>query len=267
MGDRMDTDEGQAPGAGGRDRGEESSGDERVSGLIRRVRRSAKLSQRQLARELGVSQSAVAKWETGRTSPTARALTQILDLVDLVLAAVRAPDGRAADGGEADARARELVEPMAAVAARDAGGRRYPAHTFVWAEGWWAPEGAESTAWFDQFSWRSQVLELPRVRYSRRWQLGRRPTAYDLREHPTWDELVAEARESWSPIRRNILSIPEWALQDTKKSRNRRPDEFRALARVVSIARVARASSVARVARVGTEDRARTTLVPAVKRE
>jgi hypothetical protein len=57
---------------------------------------------------------------------------------------------------------------------------------------------------------------------------------YDLREHPTWDELVAEARASWSPIRRNMLSIPEWALQDTRKSRNRRPDEFRALARVVS---------------------------------
>jgi hypothetical protein len=79
---------------------------------------------------------------------------------------------------------------------------------------------------------------------------------YDLREHPTWDELVAEARESWSPVRRNILSIPEWALQDTKKSRNRRPDEFRALARVVS---------VARVARVGPE--IGRTLVPAAKRE
>ncbi|HXH80819.1 helix-turn-helix transcriptional regulator [Nocardioides sp.] len=222
-----------------------SADHEQVSGLIRRVRRMAKLSQRQLAHELGVSQSAVAKWETGRTSPTARMLVSILRVVDLAVAAVRAETVHGTG---------EAVMPMASVAARDAGGRRYPAHTFVWAEGWWAPEGSETTAWFDQFRWRSEVLELPRVRYSRRWQLGRRLTTHDIHEHPTWDELVAEARQSWAPQRRNILSIPEWALQDTKKSRNRRPEEFRALARVVS---VARASPVGRAH----------TLVPAPARE
>ena len=202
---------------------ERLEGDEQISGLIRRVRRLAKFSQRELAHELGVSQSAVAKWETGRTRPTARMLQRILDVAGLGLAAVKG------DG--------ERVKPMAAAAARDAGGRRYPAHTFVWAEGWWAPEGAETSAWFNQVRWRSEVLELPRVRYSRWWQLGRPPTIADISEHPTWTELVAEAKESWGVPCQNVLPIPEYAFADTRKSRNRRPEDFRALARVVCLAR------------------------------
>ncbi|WP_310527994.1 helix-turn-helix transcriptional regulator [Nocardioides sp.] len=195
-----------------------------ISGLIRRVRRLAKLSQRELAHHLGVSQSAVAKWETGRTSPSALMLARVLRVAELALAAVRA------DG--------ERVTPMKVVAARDAAGRRYPAHTFVWAEGWWVPEGAESTAWFSQILLRSEMLELPRVRYSRWWQhYGRSPSLADVDDHPTWDELVAEAREGWLPARRQLTSIPEWAWQDSRKSRNRRPEDFRAWARVVSTPR------------------------------
>ncbi|WP_191280514.1 helix-turn-helix domain-containing protein, partial [Nocardioides flavus (ex Wang et al. 2016)] len=40
-----------------------------VPGLVRRVRRILDVSQRGLAALLGVSQSVVARWETGRTSP------------------------------------------------------------------------------------------------------------------------------------------------------------------------------------------------------
>jgi transcriptional regulator with XRE-family HTH domain len=196
--------------------------DEEISGLIRRVRRLVKLSQRELAHDLGVSQSAVAKWETGRTSPSARMLARILEMAGLGLAAVRA-DGERADG--------ERVAPMRAVAARDAGGRRYPAHAFVWAEGWWAPEGSESTAWCAAILGRSAELGLPRVRYSRWWQLGRAPTLADVHDHPTWAELVGEAREGWRPPRRDLVPIPEWAFVDTRKSRNRWPEEFRAVAR------------------------------------
>lgn len=215
---------------------EQDSGE--VSGLIRRVRRLAKLSQRELAHDLGVSQSAVAKWETGRTSPTARMLARVLAVAELGLAAVRM-------GGD-------RVQPMKVVAARDAAGRRYPAHTFVWAEGWWAPEGSETTAWYDQILCRSEDLELPRVRYSRWWQLSRLPTLADLEDHPTWAELVAEAREAWRPRRRHVFPIPAWAFADTRKSRNRRPEEFRELARTVSLAR---------------SDRTRRPLVPAPRRE
>lgn len=201
--------------------GAPSAGDEEVAGLVRRVRRLARLSQRELARELGVSQSAVAKWETGRACPSVRMLVRILGVAELGLAAVRADGVR--------------VAPMRAVAARDAGGRRYPAHTFVWAQGWWAPEGAETTAWYTAILGRSAELELPRVRYSRWWQLGRAPTLADVVDHPSWGELVAEAREGWRPRRRVGVVIPEWAFADTRKSRNRWPDEFRAHARTVRL--------------------------------
>lgn len=185
--------------------------DDELSGLIRRVRRRAKMSQRELAHELGVSQSAVAKWETGSTEPSARMLTRILGISGLQLVAVT-------DTGE-------RVRPMNTVAARDAADRRYPAHTFVWSEGWWAPEGAETTAWYGEILGRSADLELPRVRYSRSWGAPRRPTPADLLDHPTWSELVAEAREGWQPRRHKGAAIPDWALQDTRKSRNRRPGD------------------------------------------
>ncbi len=163
-----------------------------ISGLIRRVRRLGKWSQRGLAHELGVSQSAVAKWETGRTTPSARMLARVLDLVKLSLAAVK-------QGGQQSG---EQVAAMKVPTARDAANRRYPAHTFVWTEGWWAPEGAEMTAWLNQILCRSKDLDLPRVRYSRHWGAWRRPTTADVADHPTWRELVAEAREGWQPRRR-----------------------------------------------------------------
>ena len=40
-----------------------------IPGLVRRIRRILDVSQRGLAALLGVSQSVVARWETGRTSP------------------------------------------------------------------------------------------------------------------------------------------------------------------------------------------------------
>lgn len=187
-----------------------------VAGLIRRVRRRARYSQRELAAELGVSQSAVAKWETGRRAPTALMLSRILGLGELRLVAVDAADRR--------------VEAMTTQAAKDAGGRRYPAHTFVWAEGWWAPAGAEMTAWLGPIMRRSQELELPRVRYSRQWEAWRAQSAADLDDHPSWRELVAQAAGGWSPHRHTAVPIPEWALADSRRSRNRRPDEFRARA-------------------------------------
>lgn len=197
-------------------------GDE-ISGLIRRVRRLLKWSQRELAAELGVSQSAVAKWETGRTCPSARMLARVLRCAKLSLVAVKPDGGR--------------VAPMKVEAARDAALRRYPAHTFVWAEGWWAPEESGTTAWMGQILCRSEDLGLAKVRYSRWWQLSRPPTLADIREHPTWPELVAEAREGWSPPRRRPVPIPEWAFADTHKARNRWREDFRAAARARCVTR------------------------------
>lgn len=49
-------------------------------GLVRRARRAADLSQRDLAARLGVSQSTVARWETGQSSPTLYLVEQMLAL-------------------------------------------------------------------------------------------------------------------------------------------------------------------------------------------
>lgn len=44
---------------------------------IRELRENAGLSQMQLAKKINVSQSAVAKWELGKTEPTASALISL----------------------------------------------------------------------------------------------------------------------------------------------------------------------------------------------
>ena len=65
-----------------------------VSGMIRRVRRLGGCSQRELAQQLGVSQSAVAKWETGRTTPSSRMLARVLAVAKLRLAPLARPASR-----------------------------------------------------------------------------------------------------------------------------------------------------------------------------
>jgi transcriptional regulator with XRE-family HTH domain len=54
-----------------------------LPGMIRRVRRILDVSQRGLAALLKVSQSVVARWETGRTSPRARVVEQLLRMAPL----------------------------------------------------------------------------------------------------------------------------------------------------------------------------------------
>ena len=44
---------------------------------LKELREGAGISQMQLAKELGVSQSAVAKWELGKTEPTASAIISV----------------------------------------------------------------------------------------------------------------------------------------------------------------------------------------------
>ncbi|MBO4594106.1 MAG: helix-turn-helix transcriptional regulator [Clostridia bacterium] len=47
---------------------------------VKELRESRELSQMQLAIKLGVSQSAVAKWELGKTEPTASAIIAVAKL-------------------------------------------------------------------------------------------------------------------------------------------------------------------------------------------
>ena len=87
-----------------------------IPGLVRRVRRILDVSQRGLAALIGVSQSAVARWETGRTSPRASVLHDLLSAAELRTSVHDEETG-------------EQVEPMRDDGARQHGGSRFPAHT------------------------------------------------------------------------------------------------------------------------------------------
>ncbi|WP_222192633.1 helix-turn-helix domain-containing protein [Modestobacter italicus] len=93
--------------------------------MLRRIRRTADLSQRELADALGVAASTVARAETGARDLPARALVRAAQLAGLRVGLVDA-DGREVPG-------------MAASAVRDRVGRRFPAHLDVrhGDEHWW----------------------------------------------------------------------------------------------------------------------------------
>lgn len=153
-----------------------------VPGLVRRVRRILDVSQRALAALVGVSQSVVARWETGRTSPRVSRVQQLLRLAGLV-------------GTVHDVTTGEEVEPMRDDGARDRGGWRYPAHVDLTVTGWYVPRGLECTGEPGLWRARSRRTEQPRVRYAtsagQRW-MWRRVLGAPV-DHPATHQLVAEA--------------------------------------------------------------------------
>ena len=153
-------------------------------GLVRRVRRLSDLSQRDLAQRLGVSQSTVARWETGQSSPTLGVVEQILAFGGLRLAAVDASGA--------------TVAPMRDDAARDRAGRRFPAHVDLDAINWWVPPGLHLSV--EGIVARRVAAEhrIPRIRYDgRRWRaIRRRLQGGAPDDHPTRSELVT-AVETW----------------------------------------------------------------------
>jgi transcriptional regulator with XRE-family HTH domain len=96
-----------------------------LTALLRRVRRTADLSQRQLAQRLGLSPTTVAQVETGRRDLPATLLVRAAGLAGLRLALL--------DG------AGDEVVGMAPDTVRDRGGRHFPAHldTRHGDEDWW----------------------------------------------------------------------------------------------------------------------------------
>ena len=170
-----------------------------VAGLVRRVRRILDVSQRGLAALIGVSQSVVARWETGRTSPRVSVVEQMLRLAGL------AGSVHEIDSGE-------LVEPMRDDAARDRGGRRYPAHVDLRVTGWYVPRGLECTADLGLWRRRSRARADPRVQHQTcavlRWR-DRRAFGTPV-DHPAHQQLVAEA-EHLDDVREEILGRPSAA--------------------------------------------------------
>jgi HTH-type transcriptional regulator/antitoxin HipB len=155
-----------------------------VPGVVRRVRRILDVSQRGLAAILGVSQSVVARWETGRTSPRATVLQRMLRLAGLE---VRLHD-------EATG---EAVRPMRADGARTHGGSRFPAHVDLRATGWWVPQSLRRLTTIEgyQVRDRSRTRRDPAIRYrlhphDRRLERDLFGTPVD---HPALHQLAAEA--------------------------------------------------------------------------
>jgi transcriptional regulator with XRE-family HTH domain len=125
-----------------------------VAGLVRRIRRILDVSQRGLARLLGVSQSAVARWETERTSPRVSVLQRMLSLAGVAVSLH-------------DEKSGERMEPMRADGARARNGSRYPAHVDLRVTGWWVPREFRDMTTIDYFTSvdRSRRMGTPAVRY------------------------------------------------------------------------------------------------------
>ena len=96
-----------------------------LSGALRRVRRLADMSQRELSAASGIARSTLAAAEAGRRDLGADALARAASLAGLRLALLDA------DGVE--------VRPMGQGAVRDMGGRHFPAHldTRYGDDEWW----------------------------------------------------------------------------------------------------------------------------------
>ena len=155
-----------------------------MPGMVRRVRRILDVSQRGLAAILEVSQSVVARWETGRTSPRVSVVERLLQLARLRVT-VHDEEGRE-------------VGPMRADGARTHGGSRFPAHVDLRAAGWWVPRRLRAMTSVEAYTWRDRSRRVgdPAVRYRvspfrkgiERWLHGIPD------DHPALDQFVAEVR-------------------------------------------------------------------------
>jgi HTH-type transcriptional regulator/antitoxin HipB len=153
-------------------------------GLIRRIRRILDVSQRGLAELLGVSQSAVARWETERTSPRVSVLQQMLRLAGIAVTLHDEESG-------------ERVEPMRADGARTRNRSRFPAHVDLRVTGWWVPRAFRRMTSIDYFTSvdRSRRLGIPSIRYrtSRHVKRIERMLHGTPVDHPSRRQLKAEA--------------------------------------------------------------------------
>ncbi|RYB93272.1 XRE family transcriptional regulator [Nocardioides oleivorans] len=155
--------------------------DGEVPGLVRRIRRILDVSQRGLAALIGVSQSVVARWETGRTSPRAAVLLRLLRMAEVGVELHDVPSG-------------EEVEPMRDDGARDLGGRRFPAHVDLKVTGWWTPKDSLSDGSWPRWTKVSRSRETVRVRYHlKAWKRIFRDVHGTPVDHPSDQQHVAEA--------------------------------------------------------------------------
>jgi transcriptional regulator with XRE-family HTH domain len=179
-----------------------------LAGTLRRIRRAADLSQRQLADAIGSSAAAIGAAEAGSRDLPAGLLARAAETAGLRLALL-------------DAQGQE-VAGMADDAVRDLGYRRYPAHLDPRRgdEGWWYPDSrrARPTPWytFDRARWRrdawrehhgtpaDHLLPSPDDDPADREALRREERRADARrrheeERAAWLRRVAAGEVTWWP--------------------------------------------------------------------
>lgn len=87
-----------------------------VGGRLRTVRRSAGLTQKQLAEQLGVESITVSRWERGATMPSLARLRRIAELTETTVSdLVQAPHSHVEHALELEALREELAETRAIV--------------------------------------------------------------------------------------------------------------------------------------------------------
>jgi transcriptional regulator with XRE-family HTH domain len=155
-----------------------------IPGLVRRIRRILDVSQRGLAARLKVSQSVIARWETGRTSPNAEVLMDLLRIAKLKMSVTDEETG-------------EEVAPMRTDGVLKHGGARFPAHVDLTVRGWWVPRDLRrgtSIEWFRCVD-RSRAKRDPGVtfRVSPFRKAQERLTWGTPDDHPALHQQVAEA--------------------------------------------------------------------------
>jgi transcriptional regulator with XRE-family HTH domain len=163
-------------------------GEPDVPGLLRRLRRRADLSQRQLAAAVGVSKSTLAAVEVGAGRLDVRLLARAAELAGLRLALLDA------DGCEVGGMADDTV--------RDSAGRRFPAHldTRLSDEGWW--HGPE------RYSRRQPTYSFDRDRHRRDAVRSRAGVPDDHRQPRRGDSPAERAAARRDEIRRTQRA--EW---------------------------------------------------------
>ncbi len=151
-----------------------------IPGVVRRIRRILDVSQRGLAAILEVSQSVVARWETGRTSPRASVLHDLLRLAGIGVRLHEVSSG-------------EEVEPMRDDGGRDRADRRYPAHVDLTVTDWWHPRGLECTTELPLWRARSRRAGVPLVRFHTSLRHVYRLLRGTPVDHPSHRQFLAEA--------------------------------------------------------------------------
>ena len=153
-----------------------------VSGLVRRARRIADMSQREMARAAGVSQAAVSKVEAETLVPSLALLQQLLGAAGLRLVVVDG-DGR-------------VVRPMEVWdETRDGAERRYPSHLDTILD----PEPGEW--WADVYGLARPPETFHRDRAFRDAQRARSQWEVRVAQHrhepPPRDPWAAQRRRDW----------------------------------------------------------------------